>query len=268
VNLPAGDTIDIDAGVEEAVVEVPYGSWMAIAAFNKNGESGFSNHLKYGGGTIQPSVGGQIHLRLIDPNESKYFEDFESYSVGDDPAGWIDTEALNSMTENDSLFKVFDVGGSKVFGTESALVNIHSHYTGMEFAAPFEFTGRMHRTGGGGGGVTFLSDYPNSDKYYRLRSETGGNFWLSPHPNGRPMGGDAWSNTPFIANQWYRFKINVTDTGDRIEIKAKVWKQSDTEPTAWQIDCYDDSVDRYDSGKIGVWTMYSGIRYFDDLEVK
>jgi hypothetical protein len=96
----------------------------------------------------------------------------------------MDTGANNSMVENGSLFKVFDVGGNKVFGTTSTLSNIHSHYIGPgnESFSDYEYTGRMMMTASNGGiGVTFLSRYPNEDAYYRLRRHGSNSFHISPH---------------------------------------------------------------------------------------
>ena len=38
-----------------------------------------------------------------------YSEDFESYAPGDDPVDWFDTARDNSLTQDDSLFEVFDL---------------------------------------------------------------------------------------------------------------------------------------------------------------
>ena len=48
-----------------------------------------------------------------------YAEDFEGYAVGADPDNWFDTDIKNSMVENDSLFRVSEIDGNKVFGTTS-----------------------------------------------------------------------------------------------------------------------------------------------------
>jgi hypothetical protein len=48
-----------------------------------------------------------------------YSEDFESYAGGADPSDWYDSAAGNSLLEDDSLFKVFDLGGNKALGTTS-----------------------------------------------------------------------------------------------------------------------------------------------------
>ena len=68
-------------------------------------------------------------------------------------------------------------------------------------------------------------------------------------------------------NVWYWFKIQVEDTGSRTEIKAKVWPENSTEPTAWQADCYDSKSSRLTSGAIGVWGYDRGRKYWDDTAI-
>ena len=101
---------------------------------------------------------------------------------------WLDTAAENSMAENDSLFEVFDVGGEKAFGTTSTATNIHSHYVGAGSAgfADYQYSGRMMMASSYSGiGITFFSDYPITDTYYRLRSNNNSNFHIAPHPHGK-----------------------------------------------------------------------------------
>jgi hypothetical protein len=199
-------------------------------------------------------------------------EDFDGYSVGSDPVDWMDTAADNSMSENDALFAVFSVGGNAALGTTSTAYNIHSHYMGEDVTSgpSFTLTGRMRLSDVNGGvGVTFLSSYPSADTYYRLRrfSGYGGDaFQISPHGTSI-TGGTAVSGVEPLANIWYRFNVEVEDTGSRTEIRAKVWQEGTSEPGSWQIDCYDDSATRLTSGTIGVWSMATGIKYWDDLAV-
>jgi hypothetical protein len=169
-------------------------------------------------------------------------EDFESYQAGDDPVGWLDTAVNNSMASDDSLFKVFGVSSQKAFGTLSTLTNIHSHYVGAnsENWTDYEYSGRMRISSSiGGVGVTAFSDYPNSDRYYRLRRYN-----------------------------YNRFRLQVEVAADRTNIRAKVWQEGDPEPPNWQADCYDSSPERMTSGTVGVWAMGPGAKYWDDLEVQ
>jgi hypothetical protein len=126
---------------------------------------------------------------------------------------------------------------------------------------------RMSTTGSGIG-VTFLSDYPNSDAYYRLRRGNflGGGFHVDPHGT-TISGGTISSGVVPAVNQWYRFRIEVTDTGARTEIRANVWPDGAGEPAGWQIDCFDDTPTRRVRGTVGVWATASGGKYWDDLAV-
>jgi len=198
-----------------------------------------------------------------------YSEGFEAYNDGDDPVDWLDTAANNSMSEDNSLFQVVDIGDEKVFSTASTLTNIHSHYTGSGSTvfSDYEYTGRMMMTGSSGAiGVTFLSQYPVRDAYYRLRRYSSNSFHIAPHGTSI-TGGTTDTGVVPPANDWYRFRIWVQDTGTRTEIRAKVWPDGGAEPANWQVDAYDDSITRLTSGTFGVWSYSSGEKYWDDLMV-
>jgi hypothetical protein len=173
------------------------------------------------------------------------------------------------MAENDSLFEIFDLDGDKVFGTTSTQTNIHSHHSGpgIDTLSAYEYSGRMMMTASNGGiGVTFFSQYPNTDAYYRLKREyDNGVFHIAPH--GTNVTGDSATGVVPSPNVWYWFRIMVEDTGSRTEIRAKVWPENSAEPASWQVDCYDNSVSRLTAGTIGVWSYLSGSKYWDDLTV-
>ena len=171
--------------------------------------------------------------------------------------------------EDDTLFQVFDLGGNNVFGTTSTQRNIHSHYVGPGGAgfSSYEYTGRMMMTASSSGiGVTFYSQYPVTDAYYRLRRYHSNSFHIAP--DGTTVSGDIDTGVVPIANVWYRFRVQVEDTGTRTEIRAKVWVDGSAEPDDWQIDCYDDNPTRLLGGTIGIWSYYSGSKYWDDLTVE
>ena len=72
----------------------------------------------------------------------------------------------------------------------------------------------------GGIGVTFFSQYPNMDAYYRLKREyDSGEFHIAPH--GTNVTGDIVTGVVPSPNIWYWFRILVEDTGSRTEIRAK-----------------------------------------------
>ena len=200
--------------------------------------------------------------------DGQYIEDFEGYGAGDDPDDWLDTEAGNSMVEDDSLFKVFELSGEKVFGTTSTQTNIHSHYVGpgSDAFTSYKYTGRMMITAANGGiGVTFLSQYPTWDAYYRLRRHGSTSFHIAPH--GTSVAGDTDTGVVPSSNVWYRFRIEVVDTGTRTEIRARVWQDGTAEPLDWQVDAIDENPTRLTAGTIGLWSHTSGSKYWDDLAV-
>jgi uncharacterized repeat protein (TIGR02543 family) len=197
-----------------------------------------------------------------------YSEVFDTYTVGSDPVDWLDTAAKNSMAENGSLFEVYNIGGEKVYGTDSTQTNIHSHYMGggSGTLTDYEYTGRMMITDSKGGiGVTFFSQYPNEDAYYRLRRYGSNAFHISPH--GTKVTGDTDTGVIPKANMWYHFKIQVEDAGSQTKIRAKVWQQGQEEPDDWLVDCYDNSASRLTAGTFGIWSYYSGKKYWDDMAV-
>jgi len=100
---------------------------------------------------------------------------------------------------------------------------------------------------GGGIGVTFFSENPLADAYYRLRrnaSKPG--FHTAPH--GKSVSGDKDTGLTPIANVWDQFRIQVEDTGTQTEV-------------------YDVSPARLTAGTIGLWSMGSGNKYCDDIAV-
>ena len=90
-------------------------------------------------------------------------------------------------------------------------------------------------------------------------------FHLASH--GTSVSGDKETGVVPVANVWYRFRIQVEDTNIRTEIRAKVWPESDSEPADWQVEAYDVSPTRLTAGTIGLWSMGSGNKYWDNLAV-
>lgn len=225
-----------------------------------------------GGGGGGSTTGTDTGSSSVGTSPPTITESFENYPTGSDPAGWVDTDAGNSLNENESLFKVMAVSDGKALGTTSGLVNIHSHEVAANSQSwtSYAFSARVMITDPAGGvGLTFLSAYPQGEQYYRLRR---GNFagGTSFHiaPDGTTIsGGVTDSGIVPVANVWYRLSIEAEDTGSRTEIRAKVWRTDQAEPSSWQINCWDDSATRLRTGTIGVWSMGPGQKYWDDLQI-
>jgi hypothetical protein len=194
-------------------------------------------------------------------------------SIGGHPSGWYDSGPNNSLVR-DSLFDVVSLSGDRAFSTSSTAVNVHSHYTapGTDAWSDYEYRGKMRISDDGGGiGVTAYSQYPVRDAYYRVRrlDQTGWTaFRMSPHPDGRQLtcSSDTSGVVP-AAGRWYRFRVQVRTKVTHTAIRAKVWPATVAQPDGWTIDCFDAAADRLTEGRIGVWSMGPGVKYWDDLQV-
>jgi cob(I)alamin adenosyltransferase len=221
---------------------------------------------------------------------SKFFADLqvERQVVGEavgispvqTPANWQDTAAEFSTTPDDSLFGILrDRQNNSFFGTRSTDHHIHSHYNATNALSwnHYIYTGRLRTTHNEGAiGVTFLSQYPaNQPRYYRLRA-WGQQFPFAletrsaatdPQNAPTPLKGTIVSSVELHNNVWYRFRIEVEDTGLQTNLRAKVWQDGELEPAAWQMDAYDDRLERLSAGTIGVWAANPGSKLYDDLRV-
>lgn len=192
----------------------------------------------------------------------------EESTLIDNKRNLFQTGADNDLDRTRGLFRIHR-RSSPTVATRSELINIHAHFrkAGVRNIKNFTYTGQMRITDSEGGvGVTFYSDYPNSDTYYRLRRYSGTDFHVAPHGTSI-TGGTTDSGVTPDAKKWYRFKINVRTLNDRTRIRAKVWRARRRQPRGWQIDCYDDSSTRITRGGVGIWSMADGRHLWRDLKV-
>ncbi len=186
------------------------------------------------------------------------------------PDHWFDTEANYSLYENDTLFDAYVSNGKGALSTTSTASNIHSHFvsSASDGWATYTYMGRMMATDAGSSfGVTFLSDYPNSDAYYRIGSHFGQKFRLTARPSvGSVFAGNSLE-TPVhpVPNTWYRFRIQLADDGSRTTIKARIWPEGIPEPSFWQIHAHDTSPTRRTNGTVGLWSSGPGQKHWSDL---
>ena len=184
---------------------------------------------------------------------------------------WIDTRSNNNLSQDDSLFFVANVAGNPTLTTQSTQTNIHSHYTGnpSEFSN-VQLSGRLAINHADAGiGVTLYSQYPNSDRYYRLKRDPGLPFAVSVHPHGGPGLSCATASTGVIpkVGKWYDFELTVEDAGSQNRISASIWERGTSKPASPQVVCTDPSSGRPGSGKFGAWSMGAGQKFWDDFEV-
>jgi hypothetical protein len=194
--------------------------------------------------------------------------DFTSKTVGSRVTGWTDTRAGFSLRRDDRLFGVTRIGSNNVIHTDSTADNIHSHLTGSaRIWSDYELSGRMVVDDSAATiGVTTYSQYPKSDAYYRLGRGPGEAFTLQGRPSALSCSNDSAPVTP-QPGVWVRFKFDVQDMGSSNQVRAKVWRENQPEPTAYSLNCVDLSAQRPLSGRIGIWSGDAGNKYWDDLEV-
>ncbi|MCA8962985.1 MAG: Ig-like domain-containing protein, partial [Planctomycetes bacterium] len=182
---------------------------------------------------------------------------------------WLDTAPDNGLQTDDSLFLVGRVGDELCLSTTSGATNIHSHFSTDQSSSwsDYTVTGRLRvEDVNGGAGITVLSDYPQSDRYYRLRRYGDGPFTLSPHGTSITSGTTDSGVVP-TPGVWYDFEVQVVDDGSATVVRAKVWLSGTQEPSDFQIDCLDESATRLTQGTIGLWTMGPGAKKFVDVRM-
>ena len=262
VGLPNPDP----SGVYSFDLEVPDQAtvFVALSAYDvTGGESQLSNEKvssPSGGGP--PPSGGQT---------PPWSQDFEALPLGSSVADWVDTGAGNSLTPDDTLFGVLDVGGNQVLGTTSELIDIHSHLVAAGSASwsAYEIRGRLQGTSVWSRlGVTAYSGYLGQDVYYRL-----GSAWLTGeieifgHPWSTPTCTAQGTGVAPTPGTWLRFRFQVEPEPDRTVLRAKAWPDGTAEPAGWQAECTDPGAGRPAAGSVGVWSGANGAKYWDDLEV-
>lgn len=185
------------------------------------------------------------------------------------PDTWVYTKKDNSMIEDQSLYT--KTGG--VFVTKNTDTNAHAHIRGLELES-FEYSGKMMVTSTGGIGITFLSDFPNTDSYYRIRGYVGQTMHLAPHPQVAVDKGELTfqgvidSGFKPKAGTWILFKIRVVVEPAGTRIQAMLWNDGRLQPPVWQIDAIDTSARRYTKGTIGLWSGGPGEKNWSDLRLK
>jgi hypothetical protein len=208
-----------------------------------------------------------VGVRAVDAGGLSASDEVEVQVVGAgsaSPVTWVDTRANNSLAVDDRLFTVATFDGDSLITTASTETNIHSHALGGESEGALSLRGSFRGDDARSGfGVTFLSDYPNSDRYYRLRRYADLGLHIAPH--GTTVRGDIESGVIPRAGVWYDYAIEVAVRSDRTEIRARVWDTGSPEPATWQIDAVDDSSTRIVTGRVGCWSMGPGRKLWSRL---
>jgi hypothetical protein len=216
------------------------------------------------GGTTPPPGEAGATLPPTDPAAITHI-DFATAPISD----WLDTQAGNSMIEDSSLFSIASFSGESSLSTQSEATNIHSHFVGSpNIWSNVVIRGRMAASSANSGiGVTAYSQYPSSDTYYRLRSSGASTFEISSHPDGGFACAGADTGVSPKAGVWYEFEWSIENLSAGNRIEARVWLQGDARPSSAQAECLDTTAGRPLAGAIGVWSMGTGQKYWDDFEI-
>ena len=206
------------------------------------------------------------------PAAPLYRDDFESYAPGTDPPDWVDSAPGQLAPGDATEFETAQLGGNMVYAAAASSAEIYSHLdaAGAGSWSSYEFTGRLESDALAGAiGVTVLSQYPESQFFYRLSSAAGGAFALDKRGGAAALtcAGSASTGVSAAAGQWLRFALTATRFADRNRVRATVWPDGTEQPSTPQVDCWDAASESESSGRIGLYSLGSGGNHWDDLAV-
>jgi hypothetical protein len=202
-----------------------------------------------------------------------YLTTFQTMAIGSHPASFADKGAIFSIADYPA--------GNRVLAAPATDGVLVSRYTGVGGAAaawePYELYGRMFFLAGGSrrGGVAArvkLSTRASEGAFgagFVLASDSTGVFTLQPGA-ATPLD-CANSNSTGVyayASRWYRFRLRYTEPNSRSRVRAKVWQDGTTEPSAWQVDCWTETLPAVYSGIFALYRDGWGGVYWDDLSVR
>ncbi len=199
------------------------------------------------------------------------FESGKSEGLLESRRDWFSTGADNSLQREGGLFRLASKRRAKQLYTASEDTNVHAHIRGSSAKRlrNYTYSGQMKIVEDGGGiGVTFHSQYPREDAYYRLRRYAGSpSFHIAPHGTS-VSSGEIDSGVNPSGGEWYSFKVLVRTFRTRTRIRAKVWSRNQGIPGQWQVDTIDESDTRIRRGRPGVWSMGTGRKLWRKLKVR
>lgn len=258
-----------------------------------------SSDVRIASGTVGVWAVGQTGARRFDdlqvvaqtgaaptPADIWLEEGFETYEPGENPAGWVDTGDRLAPPPTPNLFELLPLDRRSVFGTASDLANIHAHYhpdaARDDVLTWTDYSYRLRLRLGdpaAGLGVTVLSRYPAGiDQYYGLRRDVERpGFYLVANPVGiqrlQSLSADRDTRRSDIVplpDIWYQVRVDVENqqTEGRTYVRAKIWRTGTLEPSAYQLEGFDDSDIRIIAGTVGLWSSGPGRKYFDQITVQ
>ncbi|HET9481607.1 MAG TPA: hypothetical protein VFP98_07625 [Candidatus Polarisedimenticolia bacterium] len=102
--------------------------------------------------------------------------------------------------------------------------------------------------------------------YMVLRRGTLPFLGVSAHGTAYTEGAILWPRS-LEAGPWHRFRVEVRTLPDRVRVRARAWRDADSEPAAWDVEYADAGPDRIESGTVGLYGEGPGLKEFADLKV-
>ena len=283
----AASRADIDAGV--GITRIDLGLLPIDSQGNVNAMvPGFDDTRDYyvalrcydSSGRESPNSAVGVVRAAVPSSSVLYQEDFESYSPGQDPADWVDSAPGLASPGSAALFETAQLpDGTIALAAANNSGDVHSHLdaTGAGSWSSYEYSGRIESDSSAGAtGVTVLSSYPDAQFYYRLARLGTGAYGVAKRGSGpltcagASSSGASASSTRIVpvAGEWLNFRVRATRFDGRNRIRASVWSVNGSEPSGWQVDCWDSAAESTGAGRIGVYSYGDAGSHWDDLRVE
>lgn len=192
-----------------------------------------------------------------------FSENFQTLAAGSNPTAFVDLGG-------NFLVRQY-ANGNRAYATPLATGVTSSRYLGPSRSWPsYEISGRMFvPTGGRVGGVAVRVTNTDLSQAFLFGGDSRGVFALSQRGN-PPLRCAASSSTgvSVVGNTTYRVRLRFTKPNGRARLRAKAWRETDAEPSAWQADCWTDTALTYDLGPFSLYREGSGETWWDDLVVR
>jgi len=189
--------------------------------------------------------------------------DFQTAAIGSSPSLFID---------RNGDFVVVATGTNRALSAPTGTSSTSSRYLGSGSAGwtPYEISGRVFIPSTGRvAGLAVRVGLADLSRSFLFGGDSRGVFALEQRGYS-PLRCASSSSTgvSVVGNVTYRLRLRFTKPGGRARLRAKAWRATDAEPSAWQSDCWTDVAIALDSGSFALYREGSGAATFDDLVVR
>ncbi len=165
-------------------------------------------------------------------------QDFEKVPEGRIPGGWINVAGKFQVVALKDGNKVL----KKLANNSSPLLARANAYIGMpsltDYTIEADIMGSAKEEDSGAGKVIYLPDMGVINCRYTLVLD-GNKQELFLRSWEAQLRLDKTVPYPWKAGEWYHFKLQVVQEGDKAIARGKVWPKSQSEPSAWTLEAED-----------------------------